>query len=505
MNDLIITFNERKFELFEAVLEHLQISLSSLLIAIAIAVPMAILISNNKKITEIVLQVTGIFQTIPSLALLGLFIPLFGIGAVPAVIALVIYSLFPIVQNTITGLNEINPSLKEAAEAFGMTKWEKLKKFELAIAIPVIISGIQTATVMIIGTATLAALIGAGGLGRFVLLGIDRNNTSLILIGAISSALLAILFSVGIRFLRKQNIKLVAFALFTMVLSLGLSFLPTMENQNNKIIIAGKLGVEPEILINIYKEIITNNSDIKVELKPNFGKTSFLYEALKSGDIDMYPEFSGTVVKSLLKKQPLTLSNDPQEVYEIARDGIKTQDDLAFLKPMEFQNTYAVAVKSGLVKEYGLKNISDLRRVSDKFVAGFTLEFNDRKDGNLGLKTEYGLNLKVKTVEPALRYKAIENNEVQIIDAYSTDSELRQYDLVVLNDDKHIFPPYQGAPLIKENTLKKYPKLKSMLEVLAGHISTKDMSDMNYAVRAKGRLAKDVAREYLIKNNLIDK
>ncbi|MDE7506367.1 ABC transporter permease, partial [Streptococcus agalactiae] len=141
------------------------------------------------------LQITGIFQTIPSLALLGLFIPFMGIGTVPAVVALIIYALFPILQNTVTALMQIDANLIEAATAFGMTRWERLKKFELALSMPVIISGIRTASVMIIGTATLASLIGAGGLGSFILLGIDRNNPSLILIGAISSAVLAIIFS----------------------------------------------------------------------------------------------------------------------------------------------------------------------------------------------------------------------------------------------------------------------------------------------------------------------
>lgn len=162
MSKLIETFVEKKHDWINSLLEHIQISLMSLLIAIIIAIPLAILLSQSKKISEIILQITGMLQTIPSLALLGLFIPIFGIGRVPAIIALVIYAIFPILQNTITGLNEIDPSLKEAATAFGMNKFEKLKKFELPLAMSIIISGIRTSTVLIIGTATLASLIGAG-------------------------------------------------------------------------------------------------------------------------------------------------------------------------------------------------------------------------------------------------------------------------------------------------------------------------------------------------------
>lgn len=503
MSELLATLNERQSELFIAILEHLQISLASLLLAIFIAIPLAIFISNHKRISELVLQVAGIFQTIPSLALLGLFIPIFGIGATPAIIALVIYALFPIVQNTLTGLREINPVLKEAAMAFGMSKFERLKKFELALAMPIIISGIRTAAVMIIGTATLAALIGAGGLGTFVLLGIDRNDTSLIVIGALSSAFLAMIFSAGIKFLERQKLRLVVTALVTLIAALALSFVPSMSMQKERIVIAGKLGAEPEILINLFKELIENETDLKVELKPNFGKTSFLYEALKSGDIDIYPEFTGTIVSSLLKAPSSNLSNDAKTVYIAAKEGLAKESGLVLLEPLGFENTYALAILRKFANEKNLKSISDLKRVESSVVVGFTLEFNDREDGNLGLKSLYGLNLKVKTVEPALRYKAITSREVHVIDAYSTDSEIREFDLVVLRDDKRLFPPYEAAALIRKDTLKKYPQIERALSKLSGKISSEQMSDMNYAVRVLKRSANEVAREYLLKNGLL--
>lgn len=210
MTTLITTFQERFGDWTQSLIEHLQLSLLTLILATLIAIPLGIIISHYKKISHVVLQITGIFQTIPSLALLGLFIPFMGIGTVPAVVALIIYALFPILQNTVTALMQIDANLIEAATAFGMTRWERLKKFELALSMPVIISGIRTASVMIIGTATLASLIGAGGLGSFILLGIDRNNPSLILIGAISSAVLAIIFSGLIGLLEKARLRTIA-------------------------------------------------------------------------------------------------------------------------------------------------------------------------------------------------------------------------------------------------------------------------------------------------------
>ena len=507
MSDLVTTFQNRFGDWAEALLQHLQISLLSLLIAILISVPLAIWLFNKKKASEAILQITGIFQTIPSLALLGLLIPVMGIGTVPAVTALVVYALFPIVQNTITGLQGIDPNLVEAGTAFGMTRWERLRKYELPLAMPVIVSGVRTSAVMIIGTATLAALIGAGGLGSFILLGIDRNNNSLILIGAISSALLAILFSLVIRWLEKRSLRQILAAFLVLIVGLAGSYAPNFVSAAQKqdtVVIAGKLGSEPEILINMYKQLIEADSNIKVALKPDFGKTTFLYKALKRGDIDIYPEFTGTITESLLTDKPKA-SNGPGAVYSAARDGILRQDSLVLLKPMRFQDTYAVAVKKSYADQYSLKNISDLANVGGSVQAGFTAEFNDRDDGNRGLKKVYGLDLNVRTMDPALRYTAINDGQVQIVDAYSTDAEITQYDLIALKDNKHLFPPYQGAPLMKSSLLKKHPELQRILNKLSGKITDAEMSRMNYEVKVRNRTAADVAREYLLKEGLLKK
>ena len=501
---IIQTFHERFADWSTALFEHLQISLLSLLLAVFIAVPLGIILVKLPKLKEWLLQLTGVFQTIPSLALLGLFIPMLGIGKIPAITALVIYALFPVLQSTITGLDSVDKNLQEAAEAFGMNRLERLRKFELPLAMPVIVSGVRTAAVLIVGTATLGALIGAGGMGSFILLGIDRNNTALILIGAISSAFLAILMNIVIKYLENKSLKKIMISLIALITATVLSFIPSIAPMMNTkhLVVAGKLGPEPEILINMYKELIEANSDIKVKLEPNFGKTSFLYEALKNKQIDIYPEFSGTITSSLLKNQ-VKVSNAPLEVYEAAREGILNQDKLVYLKPMEYQNTYALAVKKDYANKYDLKTISDLSKVEDSAVAGFTLEFNDRDDGNKGLKSLYKLELNVKTLEPNLRYQAINGGNVQIVDAYSTDSELIEYDLVVLEDDKQLFPPYQGAPLMRKDTLEKYPKLEEILNKLAGQISAEEMSRMNYQVKVDKRSASEVAHEYLVNKGLI--
>ncbi|HEM2723031.1 TPA: ABC transporter permease/substrate-binding protein [Streptococcus suis] len=501
--NLFETFIERKDEWGIALFEHLRISLLALIIAIAIAVPLGLILSSKKRLTEWSLQITGIFQTIPSLALLGLFIPFMGIGTLPAVVALVIYAIFPILQGTLTGLGEIDPSLEEAATAFGMNKWEKLKKFKLALAMPILMSGIRTASIMIIGTATLAALVGAGGLGSFILLGIDRNDSALILIGAVSSAVLAVLFGYGIRLLQDKKPKTILLALLVTLFTVGASYVPMLNFSTKQLVIAGKLGAEPEILINMYKLLIEDRTDIKVEIKPNFGKTSFLYEALKSGSIDIYPEYTGTITSTLLKNSPTDLSTNPEEVYAYAKEAILEQDGLMYLAPMAFQNTFALAVTEDYAQKNSIEKISDLAKVQQTAVAGFSLEFNDREDGNIGLKNLYNLQLNVKTMEPALRYEAIKNGDVQIVEAFSTDSKVVTYKLKILEDDKQLFPPYQAAPLLSKETLEKYPELEQVLGALVGKISTEEMTQMNYAVDVEGKSAEQVAREYLEQEGLL--
>lgn len=508
MNNLYQTLLERKDALLAALLQHISISLVSLLLAMLLAIPLAIWLVRYKKAAETVLQITGVLQTIPSLALLGLLIPFVGIGNPPAIIALVIYALLPIFQNTYIGLSEIDPSIEEAANAFGMSRMRKLIKVELPIALPVIVSGIRTALVLIIGTATLAALIGAGGLGTFILLGIDRNDVGLIFIGAVSAALLAICFSLLIRILQTSKLRVTIFSLAALfVLIGGISIAQSGLFAKEKVTIAGKLGAEPEILINMYKLLIEENSDLEVEIKPNFGKTSFLFNALKHGQIDIYPEFTGTVLESLVDVPEDKRGQvfDSKETYELAKALLQAQFHISFLEPMAYQNTYALAVKRSFAEEHGLKTISDLIKVQDRLNAGFTLEFIDRSDGYKGIQSKYGLTFKVHSMEPALRYSAINNDDVNLIDAYSTDSEIRQYDLVVLEDDERLFPPYQGAPMMLDSFVRSHPKVADSLALLTDRITEDEMVDMNYAVNVEGQKPEAVAEAYLLANGLLKK
>jgi osmoprotectant transport system permease protein len=508
MQDLVRTFTERRSDLVSALGQHLQISLIALIIAMVIAMPLAYWGVQHKRFSGVMLQVTGVLQTIPSLALLGLLIPLVGIGTVPAIIALVVYALLPIFQNTYLGLTGIDPSLLEAADAFGMKRWRKLIKVQLPLAAPTIIGGIRTALVLIIGTATLAALIGAGGLGSFILLGIDRNDTSLIIIGATTSALLAVGLNLIVGWLARHRwIWSAAVAVLLLGVGAGTG-IAKMATQTETITIAGKLGSEPDILINMYKQLIEqDNPRVHVQLKENFGKTTFLYSALKKGSIDIYPEFTGTVLETLVKVPAKEANKErtAHQTYTLARKLIARQADMTYLAPMRYENTYALAVPAKWAQQNHVTSISDLKAHTGALHAGFSLEFTDRPDGYSGLKRKYGLTLPYRTLEPALRYTAIRDGRVNVVDAYSTDSELVQYHLRTLTDDQHLFPSYRGAPLMKAEFAKKHPGIVKSLSKLAGRISATEMQQMNYDVNVKKESPAHVARHYLTQHGLLKK
>ena len=368
---------------------------------------------------------------------------------------------------------------------------------------PVIMAGIRTAMVLIVGTATLAALIGAGGLGDIILLGIDRNDTYLILLGAIPAAILAIVFDFLLKRLERNSYRKSLITIGSIaVIALGIMITPLLANQDKEIVIAGKLGAEPEILINLYKLLIEEETDLQVELKPGLGKTSFVFNALESGSIDIYPEFTGTAISEFLKET--ASSTDRDEVYQQAKDGLLEKFNLVMLEPMQYNNTYALAVSKELAEQYQLENISDLKAIVSDVKAGFTLEFSDREDGYKGIQSLYDIELpNLVTMEPKLRYVAVESGEINLVDAYSTDSELQQYELKVLKDDQNLFPPYQGAPLLREETVEEYPEIVDALNKLAGKVTDDEMREMNYEVNAEGKSPSDVAKNYLQDKGLI--
>ncbi|WP_231426872.1 ABC transporter permease/substrate-binding protein [Pedobacter sp. Leaf250] len=363
---------EQSDKLLNQTLQHLGLTFISLFFAVLIGLPLGILIARKQKLSGSVLAFAGILQTIPSIALLGFMIPLLGIGAKPAIVALLIYALLPIIRNTYTGIVGVDPSVREAAKAMGMSAKQILFKVELPLAMPVILAGIRTATVINVGVATLASYIAAGGLGEFIFGGISLNNTNMILAGAIPAAILAIVLD---------------------------GLLALIQNLNFK------------------------------------------------------------KLRKILIVVPV-----------------------------------AILILSGLYllpKAYG-----------NSLTAGFTPEFMGRQDGDLGLKSVYGLKINTIVISDAVMYKAAFEKELDVISGYSTDGRLKAFDLTILKDDKLIFPPYYAAPIVRESSLKKFPELESVLNLLAGKITDAVMTDLNYKTDQLHQSPEKVAKDFLVSQNL---
>ncbi|RQW20390.1 ABC transporter permease/substrate-binding protein [Bacillus sp. C1-1] len=504
-------FEERSDLLLQSFWEHLQLSLISLLVAVAIAIPIGIVLTRYTRYSEYVIGIAAVLQTIPSLALLGFLVLFVGIGTTPAIIALTAYALLPVLRNTYTGIKEVDPALVEAARGMGMNSRKRLLKVELPLAMPTVMAGIRTSMVLIVGTATLAALVGGGGLGQIIMLGIQRTSNEYILFGALPATLLALFFDFVLRFTERRSEKkgtgsykpMLAVVLIALLI---VTIPPTVNAVRGvgqaDIVIGGKMGPEPPILANMYKELIEQETDLEVEVIAPLGTTSVNFNALEVGDIAIYPEFTGTVLADLLNIE--NFSYDERESFEQARDEMYEQLGHTLLEPMGFQNTYAIAMPRALAEELEVETISDLEPYANELEAGFTFEFADREDGYAGFEDVYGFSFdNVTTIDVSTRYQAISNGSIQLSDVFSTDPQIVEYDMVVLEDDATLFPPYQAAPLVSNHAISEYPELEAILNQLAGIGSEDEISELNYRVDINDEDPAAVARDFLNEKGLL--
>ncbi|WP_082692704.1 glycine betaine ABC transporter substrate-binding protein [Bacillus sp. FJAT-29814] len=508
---MIDTFQTRWTDIFEALQQHLFLSLVSILIAALISIPTGIYIARRKRIAEPIMGIASVFQTVPSLALFGFLLPFFGIGNVTAIIALTIYALLPILRNTYTGIQSVDKSAVEAGLGMGMTKNQILRMIELPLALPIIMAGLRTATVLTIGVATLAAFIGGGGLGDIIYRGLSTARNELVLAGAIPAAILAIAIDFILKRieiatdpLKKKKIQWKKSLFIIIPIVILISFLGVKGvTSKDTIVIAGKKWTEQYILPYIIAEYVKEKSDYKVKVEEGLGETPILTEAIKKGDIDLYVEYTGTGLLTILKEE-YDPELSPNEIYEIVKKGYHEKYGLAWLKPFGFQNTYALALNEEKYNELGVKTISDLAPHSSKLSFGGATEFYEREDGYDPMVETYGLKFKDKrSLDANLMYSVVKEGKVDIIPAYTTDGRIVRFNLGVLKDDKKFFPPYYAAPIVREDTLKKFPKLEGIINELGGKISENDMAEMNAKVDLDKKDPRDVAREFLKKKGLI--
>lgn len=524
MNEFLNYIFTSKEQIISLLFEHIKLTALSVGIAIIIGMPLGILTSYVKKLNKPILGIASVVQAIPSMALLGFAIPFLGIGTPPAIVMVVLYSLLPIIKNTTTGIDNINPDMLEASKGIGLTKFQVLVKVQIPLALPVIMSGIRISAVTAVGLMTMAAFIGGGGLGYLVFSGIRTVNNYQILAGAIPACILALLvdgiFSIVEKLvtpisLQKTNnkskeekikarkIQKVILAATACIL-VGI-FVVTGVSQkvsSKKVITIGsKDFTEQEILGNILSELIERKTDISVNRKFALGGTQVIFSAMKSGDVDMYVSYSGTAYGDVLKYKPIS---DVEEVYNTVKKDYKNKYNIEVLKQMGFNNTYTLAVTKETAEKYNLKTISDLAKVSNNLTATTTLEFLNREDGLVGLAKKYNFKFKDTVgIDGSPRYAALMNKESDVIDAFSTDGLLKKYDLSVLKDDKNFFPPYYAIPVIRAETLKKYPEIQPLVEEVGDLLNDEVMTVLNYEVDELKKDPKDVAVEFLQKNGLI--
>jgi osmoprotectant transport system substrate-binding protein len=270
--------------------------------------------------------------------------------------------------------------------------------------------------------------------------------------------------------------------------------------QSDTITIGAKEFAEQEILANMMKLLIENETDLNVELKTGLA-ANITWAALKDGDIDGYVEYTGTGLINILKHELVT---DADEAYNIVAEEFPKEFGITWLEPLGFNNTYVVTIRKDQAEELGIKTVSDLAAKSDQFIFGTGQEWLGREDGYPAFEKTYSVNFKkVVTMDYGLWYPSILNKEVDVIIPFSTEGKLAAYDLVLLEDDKHLFPPYDAVPIFKDEVLKEHPELKEAVNKLSNQIDESEMQKLNAKVEIDKEDAAKVAEEWLKEKGLI--
>ena len=490
--------------------EHILISLLAISIASVLGIILGIIISEYRKFSGLILGTVNILYTIPSIALLGFFITITGVGNTTALIALIIYALLPIIRSTYTGIITINPLIIEASEGMGSTKLQQLFKVKIPLALPVLMSGIRNMVTMTIALAGIASFVGAGGLGVAIYRGITTNNSAMTFLGSLLIAILALVFDFILGLIEKRltnhkrikykiNPKLIILGLFIVIFG---AYFSLNSKKDKTINIATKPMTEGYILGQMLTELIEQDTDLKVNITNGVGGgTSNIHPAIVKGEFDLYPEYTGTSWEAVLKKEG---SYDESKFDELQKE-YKEKYNLEYVNLYGFNNTYGLAVNKDIAKKYNLKTYSDLAKVSNNLIFGAEYDFFEREDGYKELQKVYNMNFKKQIdMDIGLKYQAMKDKKIDVMVIFTTDGQLAISDVVVLEDDKKMYPSYRAGTVVRSEILSKYPELKPVLEKLNNILDDKTMADLNYQVESEGKKPEDVAREYLQEKGLLE-
>jgi osmoprotectant transport system permease protein len=493
---------------------HLQLSLVALLLGTALSVPLGVAVTRRRRLEGPLLGFAGAVQTIPSLALLAVMVPLLAavsgltaralgfelpsIGYLPAIVALTLYGLLPILRNTVTGIEGVDPALREAAEGVGMTDLQRLARVELPLAMPVIVAGIRTAAVWIVGTATLSTPVGATSLGNFIFSGLQTRNLAAVAVGCVAAAALALLLDQLIRGvelgLRRRSRPLLAGALgllAALYAGSGAAFLRERlaGGAEAPVRIGAKTFTEQYVLAEVLAQWLEHETALPSRELASLGST-VAFDALAAGEIDVYVEYTGTVWATLMKRDG---APPPRARVLSEVEGWLAQREVVVAAALGFENTYALGMRGDEARRRGIRSIADLSARAPSLAIGGDFEFFARAEWG-ALERAYGLAFREqRTMDPSLMYQALEAHQVDVISAYSTDGRLAAQDVALLDDDRRVIPPYDAIVLVGARLARERPRALEALRALSGRIDRARMQRMNLAVDGEGRTPRDVA------------
>lgn len=486
--------------------EHLQLTGVTIALALGFGVSLALLVHRHRGMRSALLLGASVLQTIPGIALLVMAMALFHrIGTAPALFALLLYALLPIVQNTLVGLNSLSPALAEAARGLGLSRWQRLRYVRLPLALPMILAGLRTSAVQTVGLATLAAFVGAGGLGQFINRGLFLSDTRLILLGAVPAALLAVVIH-GLLSLAEQALTpgkrrwwmlLVAAAGIALLVVFTVAQLAPQQ-RHGTITIGSKNFTEQLIVAEMVAQQIERRTDLTVRRRFGLGGSTVVHQALRDGSVDLAVEYTGTALSAILH-QP-TPAN-PASVFEVVRDAYARQFHLTWLAPLGFNNSYSLAVRADDAGLRSITTVSQLTTVAPRLTAAFDFEFAERNDGYRGLKNAYGLHFqRVIDMHPDLLYDALRKGNADVISAYATDGRLAEPGLRLLRDDRSFFPPYDAAIVVRADLIEKHPQLETALTALSSTLDDGRMRKLNASVDQRRLSVEQAAHQALTRD-----
>ena len=487
---------------------HVQLTLLALLMSAAISLPLGVAITRAPWLERPALALAGVIQTVPGLALLAIMVPVLAslnlpsIGFLPAIVGLTLYGVLPILRNTVTGIAGVDPALTEAARGVGMTTWQQLARVELPLAMPVIVAGLRTAGVWIVGTATLSTPVGATSLGNYIFGGLQTRNYEAVLVGCAAAAGLAIVLDglvqaveAGLQTRRRGRVAFAGGLVIGLYVFVLLTLArPYLDDGRRPIVIGAKTFTEQYILSALLAEWIEQETGRSTRLMQSLGST-VAFDALDAGDIDLYVEYSGTLWATEMNR-----GDEPASRADVLRSietFLTTEHGITLAARLGFENAYTLAVRREDANRLDLTRISDLTPYVSTWVMGGDYEFFARPEWS-SIRETYGLEFaELRTMDSTLMYQAAAQGNVDVITAFSSDGRISAYDLVVLQDDRGAIPPYDALVLASRQLSARAPAVTSALARLDGRIDVDRMRTLNLAVDERGELPGAVAERFV--------